>query len=306
MQTDMGAETGLSAITASYVYAARYGYSDIVLNSDNRIKLFPRTGEGQTPLGMNLWTLPSGLSVEYADRFGNRVHRARVVESHTALVIATAGQVSLSTVEETPADVEVGAVLDLAEGLEYTLPSPLVDPDTVSALALRVASGSDSLLRVIRAVIGWVYEEVEYLRGMTGVATTAEQVAAAMVGVCQDKTHLALGMLRSLDVPCRYVSGLLTGQTGETHSWLEFLHPEAGWVGADPTRGVIAPPARDYVKLCVGRDYTDVSPVNGSFTSRGVATDVAAIASVRFEDMNPTMDDALNLLDGAYVVANRQ
>ena len=306
MQTDMGAETGLSAITASYVYAARYGYSDIVLNSDNRIKLFPRAGEGQTPLGMSLWTLPGGRSVEYADRFGNRVQRARVVESHTALVIATAGQVSLSTVEETPADVEVGAVLDLAEGLEYTLPSPLVDPDTVSALALRVASGSDSLLRVIRAVIGWVYEEVEYLRGMTGVATTAEQVAAAMVGVCQDKTHLALGMLRSLDVPCRYVSGLLTGQTGETHSWLEFLHPQAGWVGADPTRGVIAPPARDYVKLCVGRDYTDVSPVNGSFTSRGVATDVAAIASVRFEDMNPTMDDALNLLDGAYVVANRQ
>ena len=305
MQTDMGIETGLSAVTASYLYAARYGYSDLVLNSDNRIKLFPRAGEGQTPLGMSLWTLPGGLSVEYADRFGNRVQRARVVETHTALVIATAGQVSLSTAAETPPDVAIGAARDLPEGFEYTLPSPLVDPDTVSALALRVASGADSLLRVIRGVIGWVYEEVEYLRGATGVATTAEQVASAMVGVCQDKTHLALGMLRSLDVPCRYASGLLTGQTGETHSWLEFLHPEAGWVGADPTRGVIAPPARDYVKLCVGRDYTDVSPVNGSFTSRGVATDVAAIASVRFEHMNPTIDDALNLLDDAYVVANR-
>ena len=304
MQTDMGGETDLKAITASYLYAARYGYSDIVLNSDNRIRLSPRAGEGQTPLGMSLWTLPGGLSVEYADRFGNRVHRARVVEMHTALVIATAGQVSLSTSTETPADVEVDAVRGLAEGLEYTMPSPLVDPDTVSALALRVASGSNSLLRVIRAVIGWVYEEVEYLRGMTGVATTAEQVAAAMVGVCQDKTHLALGMLRSLDIPCRYASGLLTGQTGETHSWLEFLHPESGWVGADPTRGVIAPPARDYVKLSVGRDYTDVSPINGSFTSRGVATDVAAIASVRFEDTNATMDDALRLLDGAFVVAN--
>ena len=98
------------------------------------------------------------------------------------------------------------------------------------------------------------------------------------------------------------MSGLLTGQTGETHSWLEFLHPEAGWVGADPTRGVIAPPARDYVKLSVGRDYTDVSPINGSFTSRGVATDVAAIASVRFEEMDATMDDARTLLEGAYVV----
>ncbi len=302
MQTDMGGETDLKTITASYLYAARYGYSDIVLNSDNRIRLSPRAGEGQTPLHMSLWTLPNGLSVEYADRFGNRVHRARVVEIHTALVIATAGQVSLSTVEETPADVEVDSVRDLAEGFEYTMPSPLVDPATVFALALRVASGSNSLLRATRAIIGWVYEEVEYLRGATGVATTAEQVAAAMVGVCQDKTHLALGMLRSLDIPCRYVSGLLTGQTGETHSWLEFLHPEAGWVGADPTRGVIAPPARDYVKLSVGRDYTDVSPINGSFTSRGVATDVAAIASVRFEETDPTIDDALRLLDSAFVV----
>ena len=302
MQTDMGGETDLKTITASYLYAARYGYSDIVLNSDNRIRLSPRAGEGQTPLRMSLWTLPNGLSVEYADRFGNHVHRARVVEIHTALVIATAGQVSLSTVAETPADVEVDAVRDLAEGFEYTMPSPLVDPATVFALALRVASGSNSLLRATRAIIGWVYEEVEYLRGATGVATTAEQVAAAMVGVCQDKTHLALGMLRSLDIPCRYVSGLLTGQTGETHSWLEFLHPDAGWVGADPTRGVIAPPARDYVKLSVGRDYTDVSPINGSFTSRGVATDVAAIASVRFEETDATMDDALRLLESAFVV----
>ena len=302
MQTDMGGEIDLKTVTASYLYAARYGYSDIVLNSDNRMKLFPREGEGQTPIRANLWTLPGGRGVDYADRFGNRVHRARVVETHTALVIATAGQVSLSTESPAPRDVDLDAAAALPEGIEYVMPSPLVDPDSVSALALRVASGSDSLLRVARAVIGWVYEEVEYLRGATGVATTAEQVAAAMVGVCQDKTHLALGMLRSLGAPCRYVSGLLTGQIGETHSWLEFLHPEAGWVGADPTRGVIAPPARDYVKLSVGRDYTDVSPVNGSFTSRGVATDVAAIAWARFEETNPDMDDALSLLDGAFVV----
>ena len=168
MQTDMGGEIDLKTVTASYLYAARYGYSDIVLNSDNRMKLFPREGEGQTPIRANLWTLPDGRGVDYADRFGNRVHRARVVETHTALVIATAGQVSLSTESPAPRDVDLDAAAALPEGIEYVMPSPLVDPDSVSALALRVASGSDSLLRVARAVIGWVYEEVEYLRGADG------------------------------------------------------------------------------------------------------------------------------------------
>ena len=187
--------------------------------------------------------------------------------------------------------------------LEYLLPSPLVDPDTVSALAFRVASGSDSMMRVVREVTGWVYTEIEYRRGTTDVATTADQVVAVMEGVCQDKTHLALGMLRALDIPCRYVSGLLTGQTGETHSWVEFMHPMHGWIGADPTRGVIAPPARDYVKLSVGRDYTDVSPVKGSFLSKGGATEHAAIASVRFEETDANLEEALRMLEEAYVVS---
>lgn len=111
-------------------------------------------------------------------------------------------------------------------------------------------------------------------------------------------------MLRALHVPCRYVSRLLTGQTGETHSWVEFIHPRQGWLGADPTRGVLLPPARDYVKLAVGRDYTDVSPVSGSFLSKGEATERAVITAVRLTGAEATLENALELLDSAYVVRN--
>ena len=86
-------------------------------------------------------------------------------------------------------------------------------------------------------VVRWVYENIVYRHGTTSVGTTADQVLAAGEGVCQDKTHLALGMLRALRIPCRYASGLITGQTGETHSWVEVYHPDDGWLGADPTRG---------------------------------------------------------------------
>ena len=87
---------------------------------------------------------------------------------------------------------------------------------------------------------------------------------------------------------------------------MEALHPHDGWLGMDPTRGITLPPARDYVKLAVGRDYTDVSPVNGSFLSKGGAAECAAVASVRFDESEPVLDDALRLLESAYVVKSSQ
>ena len=172
---------------------------------------------------------------------------------------------------------------------------------------LDIAGSREYLLEAINDVNQWVNRNIVYKRGTTSVATTADQVLAAGEGVCQDKTHLALGILRALKVPCRYASGLITGQTGETHSWVQFFHPEQGWLGADPTRGLILPPARDYVNLGVGRDYTDVSPVTGSFLSKGEAQGVAAIAEVTevtLDDELPTLEYALKLLERAYVVEN--
>ena len=299
MQTDVG-----HRLTASYVYAARYGYSGRVLHNDNQLRIFPAAAPGQEPVDLQLWTRPAGRVVEYRDRFGNRVRRVRIVDQHDHLVIATAGRVLLTGQAPAPDDAAVAEVSDLPDGWEFAHRSPLVDPDGVRETAHRIAGGAQSLLDAVRAAVDWVHREVTYRRGATGVATTAAQVLQTRQGVCQDKTHLALGILRALRIPCRYVSGLLTDQEGETHAWLEVLHPRAGWLAADPTRGVLFPPARDYVKLAVGRDYSDVAPVAGSFLSKGAATECAAISSVRFADTGAAFDDALALLRRAHVVGN--
>ena len=302
MQTNVGNPT--DTVTASYIYAVRYGYSDTVIHNDNQLRIIPRDGEGQSACETNIWSIPAGRGVDYKDRFGNQVRRLRVTEPHTTFIVAAAGSVSLST--ELPAvdDLLVKELQDLPESFEYTSVSPLVEPEMVADLAASVAGGDDGLLATVNSVVQWVYQNILYKRGTTSVATTADQVLAAGEGVCQDKTHLALGMLRALKVPCRYASGLITGQTGETHSWVEFFHPGHGWLGADPTRGLMLSPARDYVKLGVGRDYTDVSPVTGSFLSKGEAEDIAAIADVKLEESHPTLGDALELLERAYVVQN--
>ncbi len=300
----MGAQLAAQTVTASYIYAAHYGYSDRVLHNDNQLRIFPLADASQEPMGQQMWTRPEGRSVEYRDRFGNRVQRVRIFAPHDRLVVATAGRIRLADAAPAPEDSALAEVTDLPDGFDFAFRSPLIDPEGVAAVSQEVAGDAGSLLAAVRATVEWVHREIGYRRGATGVTTTAEQVLATREGVCQDKTHLALGMLRALSIPCRYVSGLLTGQVGETHAWLEVLHPRSGWVAADPTRGVLFPPASDYIKLAVGRDYSDVSPVSGSFLSKGAATECAAISAVRFADTETVFDDALELLSTAYVVRN--
>jgi transglutaminase-like putative cysteine protease len=292
-------------LTVSYIYAARYEYSSIVSANDNQLRLFPRDEPGQVALRSQLWVLPPGTGETSRDRFGNVVQSYRVTEHHTSLVVATSGLVSLSPEPPGFNEVPLARAVEPPAATKLTAPSRLIDPDSVSGLALDIAGDSNSLLETVIRVNSWVYREVRYLRGRTHVETTAEQVASTGVGVCQDKTHLAMGLLRSMGVPCRYVSGLIAGQRGETHSWLEFLHPDDGWLGADPTRGVILPPARDYVRFAVGLDYTDVSPVAGSFVSGGRTLEHAVISASDFTERSHSLEDALGLLEGAYVVGPR-
>ena len=302
MQTDLGSQ--IDAVTVSYIYAVRYGYSDAVIHNDNQLRIVPREGEGQFEPSTEIWSIPSGRGVEYNDRFGNRVRRLRVTEPHTTFIVASAGTVGLSEARPSAGEVAIADLAALPESFEFTSISPLVDPEPLCDLAMEIAGQDGSLMSTVERVTHWVYENVLYRRGTTTVATKADEVLAAGEGVCQDKTHLALAMLRAIKVPSRYASGILTGQTGETHSWVEFYHPDEGWLGADPTRGVILPPPRDYVKFGVGRDYTDVSPVTGSFLSKGGAEDIAAIAQARFDDRQATLEDAIELLPDAYVVQN--
>jgi len=107
-----------------------------------------------------------------------------------------------------------------------------------------------------------------YQTGATGVHTAAADAWAAGSGVCQDYAHLALGALRGMGIPARYVSGYLhpradaeIGETlaGESHAWVEWW--QGGWVGFDPTNDT---PATDrHVVVARARDYRDVPPIRG-------------------------------------------
>jgi transglutaminase-like putative cysteine protease len=128
---------------------------------------------------------------------------------------------------------------------------------------------------------------VEYEPGSTGVRTSAQEAWSLRKGVCQDIAHLSVGMLRSVGIPARYVSGYLypkadaeVGQAvaGQSHAWIEWWAGE--WTAFDPTNGSLAGPR--HVLVARGRDYADVTPLKGVYhgapsTGLGVTVEITRL-----------------------------
>ena len=303
MQTELGGPITVETIPVHYAYVARYSYTDTVVQNDNFLRLSPFADDYQRPGPGRVATFPQGRQIQYSDRLGNTVHRVRVTTPHQELIIAATGQVWLNHRTVDAPDVALASAAYGLEAQEFLSASRLADPAGVDDVAREAGAGAGTLLASVNNIVQWIYANVRYERGHTSVNTTAADVLVSMRGVCQDQAHLCLAMLRAIGIPARYVSGLLTRQPGETHAWVDFLHPLLGWLPADPTRGVMIDLGTDYLKFGVGRDYSEVPPVSGSFISRGDGHLDFTTAEVFFGRNSVSVDDALNLLQSNNAVS---
>ncbi|KAA3437599.1 transglutaminase-like domain-containing protein [Rufibacter hautae] len=118
----------------------------------------------------------------------------------------------------------------------------------------------------------FVHDLLEFDSEPTHVCTSANEVLKLRRGVCQDYTHLFLGIARLNRIPCRYVSGYLNQGlhlTGSAvmHAWAEAYIPGFGWQGFDPTNHLLAD--AHYIKATHGSDYADCSPIKGTIKTNG-------------------------------------
>ena len=63
-----------------------------------------------------------------------------------------------------------------------------------------------------------------------------------------------------------------------SHAWLSVWSPEQGWVGFDPTNGVI--PSGEHITVAYDRDYDDISPISGVLLGGGDQTMTVAVEPV--------------------------
>ena len=272
------------------IHRTVYAYSEPVTVSHHVARLEPGLTAQQPHHHFDLRIEPEPAAQRLGrDYFGNPAHFFTIQQLHRRLEVVATSEVEI--VRETPpvpglscAWERVVEVFrdpvspDVVEPYQFVFDSPLVRASEGMADYARTSFPPGTpLLEGVLDLNSRINKDFVFDPKSTLVSTPLEQVFEQRRGVCQDFAHFAIGCLRSMGIPARYVSGYIRTRVPEgkqrlvgadaSHAWFSVFCPDLGWVEYDPTNNLM--PCEEHITVAVGRDYADVSPVAGIVTGGG-------------------------------------
>ncbi|MBQ8829209.1 MAG: transglutaminase [Burkholderiaceae bacterium] len=215
------------------------------------LRATPRVYPFQEPLNTALVCQPSSRLSSVVDGLGNLVHQGYIDEPHDRFVFCSTGEVIIDSNKK-----------DLEKPHPYyRLETSLtkLEGDLKNFYDDNYIQGS-----IDEKVMHWMTQLSRnfcYRTGITGTQTTSAEAFAMGGGVCQDYAQILLTLLRSDNIPCRYVVGLLAGE-GASHAWVEVFNDHF-WLAVDPTHTRIC--NDEYLKISHGLDFSTCSVERGMF-----------------------------------------
>lgn len=252
-------------------HRTHYTYAQPVRESFNEARLKPVTNEHQRCESFVLRVLPATRLRHYEDFCRNWVSHFEVVEPHASLTIEATSVVTTNRSTHLDPAARPAPMDRLAECLrsercyDYLQTSEYIGLDSALwRLAIDASAGCTDVWETAQALMRWLHAEFRYTPRATTAYTRMSEALQRRTGVCQDYSHVLIGLCRSLQIPALYVSGYLhTPGADSSHAWMEVFLPGLGWRGLDPTHNT--PVDERYVKVAVGRDYADVPPTRGHY-----------------------------------------
>ncbi|MBW4330074.1 transglutaminase family protein [Stakelama sp. CBK3Z-3] len=272
-------------------HVTRFEYGDAAAFARCNLRLKPILWSGQTLEEYDLSVEPGGHFVPARAPAGlANVVRLVVDEPTRMLTIDSRARVSVDrpvpvpgdddpTLEDVAAMARASRDLSPAGPAAYLYPSPRIPVD--GAIARWCAEQLDPASGVMAAGIALarrIQRDFAFDPSATLVDTAPADAFAKRGGVCQDFAQIMISGLRAAGLPAAYASGYLRTlpPPGEerlvgadaTHAWvLLWCGPQKGWVGVDPTNGIWM--AQDHIVVAIGRDYSDVAPIDGVMLGSG-------------------------------------
>ncbi len=266
-------------------------YASPVAHARHVLRLTPINRNGQRVHVSALQITPEPRHRrEGRDFFGNRLTSIEIEEPHKLLTVKLAARVTVdAAVEPAPRATppwetvreEAFATSDVGplSPAHFLFPSRMVslDPEIRDYTRQSFPSGRPVLDAAIE-LMKRLKADIAYEIGATTVTTTPPMSFALRRGVCQDFAHIMISGLRGIGLPAAYVSGYLRSAPATDamrlqgadamHAWvLVWCGSQDGWIGLDPTNAMLA--SDEHVVLAIGRDYTDIAPIDGVIVGSG-------------------------------------
>jgi len=253
------------------IHRTEYAYASPVRESFNEVRLQPFSDPTQHVDDFLLKILPAARLRHYHDFYSNVVHIFEITEPHSTLSIESRTRVTVKSLAplgaaDTPSPLaRIGEAANQPRVFEFLSDSRYVElsPDAWK-LAMDATADITDTWQAALSIMHYVHGQLKYESNSTAVHTHMREVIREKRGVCQDFAHVMIGLCRVLKIPALYVSGYLaTEAASATHAWMEVFIPGIGWRALDPTHNRQTDDT--YVKIAVGRDYADVTPVRGNY-----------------------------------------
>ena len=285
-------------------HVTTYSYESPVAYSQCALRLSPSDRTGQRVISVQIEIDPApARRIQRVCFFGNRFEIVHIESEHRELKVTAKARIAVARPEPPVATPDWEEVrqqafsskdLSAQSPAHYIYASRIVTLDEpVVAYARKSFPEGRSILDGARDLMERIWEDFDYDPKATLVSTPLGEAFEKKKGVCQDFAHIMIAGLRGIGLPARYVSGYLrtvppAGKerlegADATHAWVSvWCGKFDGWVGLDPTNNILV--GDDHIILAEGRDYADVSPLDGVILSSGdqdvdVGVDVIPIES---------------------------